>query len=252
MEELEIKYADGRTTKLPLVDRDLIPNLLLGDNKRDVVLFGEGNFTFTVALATLRGSFDGIVPTRFEKENKKPVPSFSDVKVEAIKYCVENGRILQVSSDNILNKLTNLCNLPVPINETRRFGVDATNLDDLEVQRKVVWFQCPWASQDHDTDKLLRDVLEEMGRKQSQHDYLLIGITKFFPYVNTYGLQAILGDNLQNRSYHNYDFIGCDTDFIVKILNHGYRHTTTIGIKDLHIEILHDHVTLIFQKVRDE
>ena len=237
---VEINYADGKTTTLRLANPKHQLQNLLGDNKRDVVLVGEGNFTFTVALATLRGSYDGIVPTRFEKENKKFVPSFSDVKVEAI----ENARILHGDQD----VLCRIDNLQIPGHEIRRFGVDATDLPvDLEVRGKIVWFQCPWTAHvQDDTDELLRDVFEEMGRKQNQHDYLLIGITKFFPYVKSYHLQAILGDNLQNRSYCNYNFIGCDTEFIKKILKFGYHHT---GIRDIHFKIMDDHVTLIFQKV---
>ena len=232
---VEINYANGETATLRLANPDhQLQNLLLGDNKRDVVLFGEGNFTFTVALATLRGSYAGIVSTRFENEYEKPVPSFSDVKLEAI----ENTRLH--ANQDVLRRIQ------VPEREIRRFGVDATDLPvGLEVGGKVVWFQCPWTTQD-DTDELLRNVLEEMGRKQNQHDYLLIGIANLFPYVKSYCLQAIFGDNLQNRRYRNYHFIGCDTEFIKDILKFGYRHT---GIRDIHFEIMNHHVTLIFQKV---
>lgn len=129
------------------------------------------------------------------------------------------------------------------------FGVDATNTN-VRVKGRVVWFQCPWISlrsraRGINTATLVRNFLTHMESKQSPGDYLLIGIVNQFPYVTEYGLGELLGVNLSQQYVGQYRFLGADTTLVREILQHGYRHQ---AIKDIHGQVLHDHVTLVFQK----
>ena len=54
-------------------------------------LVGEGNFTFTLALVTLRGSWNGIITSCLE-ENRL-LETFSETKLAAIQWCIKNERI---------------------------------------------------------------------------------------------------------------------------------------------------------------
>ena len=210
----------------------------------EIVIFGEGNFTFSVALAALRGRWNGITTTKKEVVVK---PDLWDVILECIEYCISNGRDLKDADSTIVSNVKKIVDVK-SFDQTWHYqhGVDATTTDMI-VQNKVVWFQCPWIPQEDEgrTDTLVKRFIDHMGDLQATGDYLLIGITKCFPYVCNYDLQSLLGENLKANEYKSYKFIGGDKELIKQLLQLGYRHE---GVSDIHKEILKHHLILVFQK----
>ena len=233
---------------------NVLRGLLAGNEKSDVVVFGEGNFTFSMALASLCKSWDGITATRYEPvSHDNPKPEFSEVKVTTVQYCINNGKELCQSGDAILSKVKMVLNLPSPprLDDTWQFGVDATRIpDELDVQGKVVWFQCPWIpqafeSRDTSTKLLVTNFLQYMADKQGPRDYALVGIVSTYKYVQKYNLKELLGENLARGHAHGYQFLGADTKFVRELLQYGYKHE---GYYDIHNRLIKSHITLVFRK----
>ena len=246
--QVDINYKNNETAVVNHVD---ILGSLLCEEKSDVVVFGEGDFTFSTALASRRGSWDGIKSTRYEPiSNARPRPVYSNVKEETLQYCISNGRLFGDASDVILPKVEQVLNLPSPPDDTWRFDVDATCIPEgLQVGGKVAWFQCPWmANEMQNTGRLVADFLEHMGYRQGPGDYSLVGIVNLFPYVTNYMLGELLGDGLANTRTHNYEFLGADQKFVRELLQYGYHHR---GCSDRHYYFLHSHITLVFRRLHD-
>ena len=97
-EFLQINYADGRDGSIRKTSLERIGNA----RESEIVIFGEGNFTFSVALAALRGRWDGITTTKLEEVNR---PDVRDVILECIKYCISNGQQFNVPESTIVNNV---------------------------------------------------------------------------------------------------------------------------------------------------
>ena len=52
------------------------------------IVVGEGDFTFTLALAAMCGSWKGITSTCYED---RPC-DFAEVQLNTIEFCIKNGR----------------------------------------------------------------------------------------------------------------------------------------------------------------
>lgn len=118
----------------------------------------------------------------------------------------------------------------------------------LLAERQLVWFQCPWNPGQKGTDQLIRDFLMDLVGKTERGVHVCVGITKQFPYIQSYGLESILGRYLQAEEnatevLHHYNFLGADDELVRGILEFGYQHQ---GEKDIHHQIINDHVTLVF------
>ena len=249
LDEIQINYAEYRYANIQQVD--MLTDILTREEERsDVVVFGEGNFTFSIALASRRGSWDGITSTRYEPiSDEHPMPAFSDVKEETLRYCISNGRLFGDASDVILPKVEQVLDLSSPPDDTWRFDVDATRIPEgLQVGGKVAWFQCPWISNNLETGRLVADFLEHMRDRQGPGDYSLVGIVTKFPYVKNYRLGELLGDGLANRHTHNYEFLGADQNFVRELLQYGYHHQ---GCVERHDRFVHWHITLVFRRLND-
>ena len=248
MESIEINYAGykyARVNRVPVKAHF---------TDKDVLLVGEGNFTFTVALAAIRGSWDGIVSTRYEAETRyNPRPQFAEVQEECKEFCCSycNGESLDT-----IQRYVNAVEMvkPPPNDEHWLFGIDATNTPEhLTIKGTVVVFQCPWrpiGDPNGTTATLITSFLEHMSTKQNVGDFALIGITKKFPYVKKYDLEGLLGANLSRGtdSSGKYNFLAADDTFIQEILKHGYHHQSSHDDKHIHDTIISDHVTLAFRR----
>ena len=257
MESIHINYADHTDGYVRQVT-DLDVESLLKDKTIDILLVGEGNFTFTVALAAIRESWKGIISTRYESETRyNPRPQFDEVQEMCVQFCHENGRLLQ--SDGTIHEYVRAVQMvESPPKEIWLFGIDATNIpENLTVKGKVVLFQCPWLPDEDSsqngapaTQRLITDFLLHMSMKQNEGDYVLIGITTKFPYVKNYKLGDLLGKRLSREtdSSGRYNFLGADVTFIQEILKHGYNHTSCHKGTSIHEKIISDHLTLVFQR----
>ena len=211
-----------------------------GEDPRDVVLFGEGNFTFSIALASLRkNGSHGMIVTRYECG---ALPDFDDVKKITVKYCIQNGDTAGTPQEDKLKNIQAVLAVP-NFSDTWRAGIDATKIPaDLEVAGKVVWFQCPWIL---DPAALIQEFMTEMACKQDVGDYLIIGIADKENYINKYRLTDIIGNEQDQHNFKGYKFQGGNKKLIKKILKHGYKHE---GCTNIHEFIFDNHKTLVFIK----
>ena len=260
----QIQLVNTKRTSIPRFDQAELERLVLGSEEeepRDVVLFGEGNFTFSIALASLRKNrSQGMTVTRYERVTAdKPLPQFNDVKIQAIENCIHNGGGgrnddgtpwgLELNAERRVENIQAVLAVRGDFPNPWRAGVDATHIPpDLVVADKVVWFQCPWAHPSDDIPALIRNFMTEMANKQNEGDYLIIGIANHGKYIDKYKLPRILGDDGQGGEVINgYSFMGGDNELIKKILGHGYKHHSE-GPVDIHDFIFRTHVTLVFKR----
>ena len=251
-----INHADNKNDTVARVT--MVESLL---TEKNVVIVGEGNFTFTVVLAAIRNSWIGIVSTRYKPvDDFNPKPDFDTVKQECLEFCRKNhqGNLREkgiayddATVDNYVQAIKAV-KKPSP-EEDWLFGIDATATpDNLAIQGKVIIFQCPWVAQkDPGTPAtLITSFLSHMSTKQNKGDYVLIGIATFFPYVKNYKLEDLLGVGLSRGkdSSGMYDFLGADDTFIVEILKHGYHHICCDPDTDIHEDIIAFHITLVFRR----
>jgi hypothetical protein len=277
---LELRTISGEIEDVPIHNK--LRTLLVYDGKH-LVIFGEGNFTFTVALAAARryahferlgnhfygqltlpeavkqaglmASWHGLTSTRFEDQIQKDVPTFGEV------IQLNRSTILTNAVSFVLNNVDYIynCNdmqneisaLPPPISPWL-YGIDATTTGDLNLTAKdVVWFQCPWTYPIGKIPSLLQGFMRNMT--QDEGGILLIGIINDVNYIDAYGLD-VLGV-FDGRGFSGYEFIGVDNELIDELLvNYGYRYEGMEGIEDVdgivdvHKELRDCHVTLVFEK----
>ena len=258
----QLRLANGISIKR----FDQLENLILQNNPKDVVLFGEGDFTFSIALASLRKNGSrGIIATRYEREtDENPLPQFNDVKIKAIENCIHNGGRginkdgspwgLGLNAERKVENIQAVLAVRDAFPQLWQAGVDATHIPpDLVVADKVVWFQCPY-SITPTTRKLIKKFFQEMNRRQNNEDYLLIGIANkkiqcngrtHNNYIDKYYLPGILGGGQGTTPINGYRFCGGDNELIKKILECGYKHK---GRGKIHKLIFSCHVTLVFRK----
>jgi hypothetical protein len=269
-----------------------LPRKLIIQKRRDLVLFGEANHTHAIAIAAMRGgSWEGIVVTylhrglhelihdelfpkreKYEKKKSHVNPSqledkeefFAWAVLKAIEYTDRNlqdltGKPLRGSFQECLEEVRKLHQVKYAVSMVKRPpegnwkpGVDATKIKDLNVEDKVVWFQCPWVvakeeTKTNTTSKLVEGFLDHMAEKKAK--YVLIGITTstYNNYMSRYELENILkveGEQLKSCKLE-YDFVGADQSLIHDLLRHGYKHE---GFSEIHSKILDKHLTLVFKR----
>ena len=250
---LDISYADNQVAKIKTTS--IVETLILTESL-DMVLVGEGNFTFTIALVALRGSWDGVISTCLEENENNLLSDFYRIKLQSVDFCIKNC-LHKKSPDMVISNIKNILSVDEPRDaNTIKANVDGTRFLFSsywrEGNRTIVWFQCPWAVSR--VDLLISNFLEHMSRQQATGDYVFIGIVTFFPYVKQYKLQNLFRENtkiwndLLEKFNKKYEFIGADASFIKEILEHGYKHVTLAGNYDIHLEIFEHHTTLVFKR----
>ena len=187
---LEINYADNQVAKI----RTTIVKTLILTERLDVVLVGEGNFTFTIALVALRGSWDGVISTCLEENENVLLSDFYRIKLQSVDFCIKNCQDKK-SPDVVISNIKNVLSVGEP--HDAYTNVDGTRFLFSSYWRQgnrtIVWFQCRWAVSR--VDLLISNFLEHMSRQQATGDYVFIGIVTFFPYIKKYKLQDLFGEN---------------------------------------------------------
>jgi hypothetical protein len=250
------------------------PKKLIIEDKKPLVLFGEGNFTHAVAIAALReSSWDGITATSLYgdllemlqglqigndeaqiEENSEIDNLFGKALLTAIQFSVHNTSALAEQNYQVaLRRIEILCQLEPPCATAWKTDVDATNIkesDQVDVKGKVAWFQCPWILGGQ-TSRLVENFLKHMDNKEAE--YILIGISTHWKYVNKYKLNNILSCEAQAgvvSKVDHYVFLGSDNELIRDVLKYGYKHHSE-GQHDIHDYIINEHLTLVFKRIRD-
>uniref|UniRef100_A0A1X7V363 25S rRNA (uridine-N(3))-methyltransferase BMT5-like domain-containing protein n=1 Tax=Amphimedon queenslandica TaxID=400682 RepID=A0A1X7V363_AMPQE len=224
----------------------------VGVAPKPIVLFGEGNFTFTIALASIRDDWSsgkispdyGIKATCWHVER----PEFADARKEAEEYCIVNGEKMGLSTKDIrinTTKVSKVCNF----SDTWQDGVTALKVAKDLVAGKVVWFQCPWSdTSSRTTAVLIQCFMKHMAKKQDIDNILVIGISTHEDYIEKYKLENILGERPGETVIYGYKYLGYDKNIIKLILQRGYKH---VGYKEMHEKIIATHLTLVFRREDD-
>ena len=247
----------------------IVKNLIV-ERRLSVLLVGEGNFSFALALAAVRGSWDGITATcltdPFQHQPAATyIPEFNDplaahasywtsLKLLSVGHCITNSIILDdgetlVGLGSILRSISNILKVEIPPQHSIKGGVDCRFLPDDLMPHGIVWFQCPWTPQNReDLGELLATFL-----MKSKSEYVLIGIANKFPYTLSYKLEYLFQKDLTQHGNvpiecGDYTYLGADDNFIETILKHGYKHEGCHPNRDIHTTIIKDHITLIFQR----
>ena len=239
---------------------------LIVNRKLPVLLVGEGNFSFALALAVARGSWHGITATclndlpfqhptaancvQFEDPTATYVNFWTSLKNLSVGHCITNSMILDEENSSglgtLLRRISYILRVEIPPQHCLKGGVDCRALPD-ELAAPIVWFQCPWTPDRRDLGGLLATFL-----MNSRSDYVLIGIANHFPYTISYELGSLF-QNLEQFGQvpiecGNYKYLGADDHFIQEILRFGYKHEGCLQDKDIHTTIIKDHITLVFQR----
>uniref|UniRef100_A0A1X7TIU3 Uncharacterized protein n=1 Tax=Amphimedon queenslandica TaxID=400682 RepID=A0A1X7TIU3_AMPQE len=209
-----------RPRQIQLDEIDFLSSLLTGPQGKEIVIFGENNFTFDIALATVRNnSWDGI---------SRGVNKFEEKKLRSIELCSQMGRKQCLSQTETMKIIQNMLKTPAPL---------------PEVKGKVVWYQYPWT----EGGPQLSEVINEMKDQQQSGDYLLFGVLNESKI--DYGIAS---DWPFNSSFNkvtydqsNYSFLGVDKKFVNKLVSHGYCNHHGVNYDEL---VLCEHLTFVFEK----
>ena len=242
--ELQHVIVDNVSVPIANIVRDLVVNV-----QKTIYLVGEGNFTFTLAIVALRGSWHGITTTCLGKNTL--LENFLETKIISFEWCIKNAKML-IGSDKIdkvkvFDGLEAILKVPRPDKINVEENVDCTTctLND----QNIVWFQSPWLLDLEKIGQLLRDFLQNMNGHQKCHDYVLIGIQniKDSPYpgsAKTFETEKLLAHALTV----GYKLIGLDTSFVREMLEYGYKHKCVDENLERHEFLFYSHVTLVFEK----
>uniref|UniRef100_A0AC34FA51 25S rRNA (uridine-N(3))-methyltransferase BMT5-like domain-containing protein n=1 Tax=Panagrolaimus sp. ES5 TaxID=591445 RepID=A0AC34FA51_9BILA len=240
------------------------------DQRAPILFVGEGNFTFSMAFAAMRGTWDGIISTTLET-SLPHIEEVKDMTLLALTMNKYSGESIN-DADFIVRreKISSLSNDAL---RDWRAAIDATrDLSQFKSQRNI-WFQCPW---DWSPVKLLKDFVSHCSTFQQPGDLLLIGIvykdySKFyekydlknflnlkpkeldslFEYSrNTRDTSLILNGNNSFINQKDYELLYPDKCLVKEILVHGYFHKSVNGNDNLHRQFHRDniHRTIVLRK----
>jgi hypothetical protein len=248
------------------------------ENPPPVLIIGEGNGTFSLALGALRQSMTGIVTTCLENDKQYVM---AGVIGECLENHAKNNDIF--SKNHVKNNRTFVFDDLYPAKSTEFVGeryqgatfkeADWTRISGVDCRNKETWtnipqasfqnifFQCPFVRDPngHGTQGLLQSFMNTTNQVQTVGHYVFIGITSKFPYVDMYGLGTLphyenpQDINLKREgtpwAHGNYTFRGIDTQFLKAVLAFGYRHQ---GIVVIHKDIAKEMAVLVFEKTRPQ
>ena len=91
-----INHADYKNDYVKQTSKNLLKSFVK-DLNTNLIIFGEANFQFSLALAAIHQSWQGVVSTHLEELSKEnPRPLFNDIKEECIHFCYKNGQRLDI------------------------------------------------------------------------------------------------------------------------------------------------------------
>uniref|UniRef100_A0A1X7U653 Uncharacterized protein n=1 Tax=Amphimedon queenslandica TaxID=400682 RepID=A0A1X7U653_AMPQE len=98
-----------RHAQIPFDEIDFLSRLLTGPQAKEIVIYGEGNPLFDIALATARNnSWEGI------SYGVRHVFKFEEKKLRSIEQCSQMGRQQGLSELEIMKKIQDTLKTPAP------------------------------------------------------------------------------------------------------------------------------------------
>ncbi|KAJ7085873.1 hypothetical protein C8R44DRAFT_893739 [Mycena epipterygia] len=274
VEDIIISYDSSKCNNEAWIRQRLV------DAKEPVVFVGQSsNRSLPVALAIMRGSWDGIsagssdglatqslsriVEMAGERSQKNALfledPGQTRNRRNGYSTFIHTGPLWQQVVDGMrqtLSQSTARLGLQPQQDVLRRLSlfIDATRLRDSfssteQADHRVgllptrnIWFQCPWVSmqQQGETAKLLCDFLRSAATVQKSGDAIFLGLTAHGRYCNEYKL-----DDAKTCARSLGYEIFMDEGFIRHAIDAGYEHE---GLYPIHDYILDYHQTFVFVK----
>lgn len=237
-----------------------LTNILL-DARLEVHLVGEASSrSFSIALAALRGGFDGVYASHYSLEAARFGPSFYECRgffkaIDSVEQVARQGAITsrQESGMSRFSRFAMPFTHIIFLLTVRRSSVlrsefaasgsetivrlsneaDARCLDDFyyahpEVPTTVIFFQCPWY-QGKKTADLIKDLITSASWVQSPGEVLVIGLCTPRKYVVQYGWAKAL----QVAFESGYQVRARDVILVNRCFRRGYKHTAYAGNVDL-------------------
>ena len=211
-------------THIQFDEIDFLSSLLTGPQAKEIVIFGEDNFTFDIALATARdNSWDGI------SHGARHLLQFQKKKLKSIGHCSQMGQQQRLNEIDIMKKIEDTLKTPAP---------------PSRVKGKVVWYQYPWS----DNGPKIEEVIDEMKDQQQKGDYLLFGV--YSGSSTDYGIHVQKTETQQNvvNTFPNYSLLGVDRKFVNKLVSYGYYNQGKHTYMDFYSHQSKEHQTLVFKK----
>lgn len=220
-------------------------------DKKPVLFLGEGNFSFSTAIAARRGSWDEICATVNDQ-----VPGNS----AALNHKKLLAQINNVIKENLtptkaLDRIHAIASLKDG-NPTRVGEIDATDLsgffnpqataDERRRLRRNIYFQCPWTNPGSQTS-FLNSIITSAANVQRPGNYLYFGLTKHTSYAPQYGLDDVIA----HAEALGYERLEDDNSITTVAIAYGYHHHSD-SLHDLHDLIRPHHYTLCLKKRDDD
>ena len=211
-------------THIQFDEIDFLSSLLTGPQAKEIIIFGEDNFTFDIALATVRNnSWDGI------SHGARHLLQFQKKKLQSIGHCSQMGQQQHLSEIEIMKKIEDTLRTPAP---------------PSGVKGKVVWYQYPL----RDNRPKIEEAINEMKDQQQKGDYLLFGV--YSGSSTDYGIHIQVKGTQQNvvNTFPNYSFLGVDRKFVNKLVSYGYHNQSKHAFMGVAYHQSSEHQTLVFKK----
>lgn len=217
-----------------------LTNILL-DARLEVHLVGEASSrSFSIALAALRGGFDGVYASHYSLEAARFGPSFYECRgffkaIDSVEQVARQGAITSrqesVRRSSVLRSEFAASGSETIVRLSNE--ADARCLDDFyyahpEVPTTVIFFQCPWY-QGKKTADLIKDLITSASWVQSPGEVLVIGLCTPRKYVVQYGWAKAL----QVAFESGYQVRARDVILVNRCFRRGYKHTAYAGNVDL-------------------
>jgi hypothetical protein len=213
--------------------------------KQPVLFLGEGNFSFSIAIAARRGSWEDICATvRCEVEENT---AHSHLLAQ-----INNVFKIHPTPTDVLDPIRAIVSLRDK-DPTRVGNIDATDLSaffdpqdtasDREKFIQNIYFQCPWIHPNDQLPALLIKIITSAANVQKPGNCLYFGLTSHQRYAGNYRLNDVIA-KAEEKGY-----IRLDDDRIITAtaIAYGYYHYSTSG-HDLQNLLLQYHYTLCLEK----
>lgn len=217
------------------LDRLEIGQYLLNESNK-VLFLGEGNFTFSAAVALFRGTWNNIIPSE-----KFLIKAATDYNKLFRKMIDEMAAHEDTTDSDFRVYVENLVRLEEKDWKPRE--VDAQNLTETwgsEDKPNTLFFQCPWV---REVWTLISNFFESAKHFQKKDDLLFLSICTDSFYVSRYNLKS---------EYDGYELLGADDSFCKTMFARGYQHQTGYDSSGCHKKLAPNHlnsfVTLCYRK----
>ena len=194
---ITLNYSEGNSLN-PSIPRFHDLDVILIHPRTSVVIFGEGNFSHTVALHMMRRlanyQAEPVVGTCLDDDLQTSKDSKRDALEETKVSVLENYDLFDEKHEPM--SIPHGIGLFDDIDFVMRRRIDAMSipayLRPTNSLKHVYWFQCPWASPTKSIPDLLTNFLASAFHRLHHKDMAIIGIANHSNYVDCYDVPYVI------------------------------------------------------------